>query len=233
MADTGATNSGKESTPRKRGAKAAGITSTEPAAGRRPRARRLNPDVRRALILDAAGQIVLQRGVSNCTLEEVAIASRVSKPLVYKYFASRDALLGALLEREFELIRGRYQNILPPEASAREAHRVHIRRYMEYLIDRGGLLRALVNDAGVNEQVLDTARSNRRAIMAYWTEKTMETYGLPREIARMGMMMTITALDGAEGSLRMGKVELDRAADFWTTFILAGWEATSEKFANR
>lgn len=196
----------------------------------RKRARRLDPGVRRALILDAAGRLVLERGVSNCTLDEVAVASGVSKPLVYKYFASRDVLLGALLQREFDHIRGRYISGLPAEATAEEAHRFHIRRYLEYLRDRGGLMRALISDPGVTRQVQETASIQQKSITQFWVDKTMEAYGLPKELARMGMIMTIEALEGAEGSLRLGKVDVDRAADFWTTFILAGWEATSRKF---
>ncbi len=203
------------------------------SAERRARARRMSPDMRRTQILDAAARIVLKDGQASCSPDAVASACGISKPLIYKYFASREALLGALLEREFDHIRGKGLNLIAPEATAEQTHRIHVRRYLEYLMERGGLMRALISDAGVVDQVRDTARVNHRGITDFWTEKTMQSYGLPKELARMGMIMTMQALDGAEGSLRLGKVDLDRAADFWTTFILAGWEATGEKFASR
>lgn len=209
---------------------AAAKPSAQPAMSTRKRARRLDPEVRRKLILDAAGQLVLERGASNCTLDDVAVASNVSKPLVYKYFPSRGGLLGALLQREFDHIRGRQENVVDPDAPFEELQRVHVRRYLEYIMQRGGLMRALIHDAGVTEQVHETADRQQKAITEFWVGKAMETFGLPRELARMGMIMAITGMQGAEGSLRLGKVELDRAADFWTTFILAGWGAVGDKF---
>lgn len=197
----------------------------------RSRASRLDPEVRRQLILDAAGKLVMERGVSNCTLDAVAVESKVSKPLVYKYFISRDALLGALLQREFDHIRGRNLGLVPPGAPIEDAHRIYIRRYLEYLAERGGLMRALINDAGITQQTKETARTERNAVMRYWVERTMDSYGIPKHLARMGMIMTIQALEGAEGSVRLGKVDLDTASDFWSTFILAGWDATAAKFA--
>ncbi len=208
-------------------------SSAATAQAPRKRARRLDPEVRRKLILDAAGKLVQERGASNCTLDEVAIASNVSKPLVYKYFPSRGALLGALLQREFDHIRGRQANVVDPDAPFDELQRVHVRRYLEYIMERGALMRALIHDAGVTEQVHRTAHTQQKAITEFWVTKAMETFGLPRELARMGMIMAITGMEGAEGSLRLGKVELDRAADFWTTFILAGWDAVGQKFGRR
>jgi AcrR family transcriptional regulator len=207
--------------------------ASAPAPDRRKRARRMAPDMRQAQILDAAARIVLEEGQASCTPDAVAAVCGISKPLVYKYFASREALLGALLQREFDYVRGRDLNLIPADATAEQAHRVHVRRYLEYLKERGGLMRALISDAGVIEQVRDTTRTHHRAITNFWTEKTMESYGLPKELARMGMIMTMIALDGAEGAIRRGKVDLDEAADFWTTFILAGWEATGRKFSEK
>ncbi len=198
---------------------------------RRKRAARLSPDVRRNLILDAAANIVLAQGVSGCTPEAVAAASHVSRPLVYKYFPTRDALLGALLQREFDHIRGRSENLVSPDAPTDVIRRVYIRRYLEYVMERGALMRALVNDAGALVQVKETKRIQQASITQYWVEKTMETYGVPKELARMGMIMTIKAMEGAEGSLKLGKVDVDTAADFWTTFILAGWQAAGARFA--
>lgn len=198
---------------------------------RRARAARMSPDARRNLILDAAAELVLKHGVPGCTPEAVGAASNVSRPLVYKYFPTRDLLLGALLQREFDHIRGRSTNIVSPDAPTDVIRRVYIRRYMEYVMERGALMRALLNDAGAIRQVEEVRHVQQASITQYWVEKTMETYGLPTQLARLGTIMTMRAMEGAEGSLKLGKVDLDTAADFWTTFILAGWEATGARFA--
>ncbi len=214
--------------PRRTAAKgqgAAGLTS------RRERAARMSPDARRKLILEAAAEMVLAHGVSGCTPEAVAAASRVSRPLVYKYFPTRDALLGALLQREFDHIRGRSENLVSPEAPSEVIRRVYVRRYLEYVMERGALMRALINDVGAVGHAREVKHIQQASITQYWVDKTMETYGVPKELARMGTIMTMRAMEGAEGSLKLGKVDLDTAADFWTTFILAGWEAAGAKLS--
>jgi TetR/AcrR family transcriptional regulator, fatty acid biosynthesis regulator len=208
--------------------------AAKPAAGpaaRRERAARMSPEARRTLILDAAAKIVVAHGVSGCTPEAVGAASNVSRPLIYKYFPTRDALLGAVLQREFDHIRGRSMNIVSPDAPAEEIRYAYTRRYMEYVMERGGLMRALLNDAGAISQVEEVRHIQQSSITQYWVDMTMKIYGVPKQLARMGTIMTIRAMEGAEGSLRLGKVDLDTAADFWTTFILAGWEATGAKFS--
>lgn len=122
--------------------------------------------------------------------------------------------------------------LVPPGAAIEDVHRIYIRRCMEYLAERGGLMRALINDVGIAQQTTETARHERAEVLHYWVERTVESYGLPKDLARLGMIMTIQALEGAEGSIRLGKVELDRAADFWATFILAGWQANAKRFAS-
>jgi len=58
----------------------------------RVRARRMSPAQRREQILDTAVEMIVERGLSHCTLEEVAAQASISKPLIYKYFQRRDEL---------------------------------------------------------------------------------------------------------------------------------------------
>lgn len=63
------------------------------------RATRLDPEVRRALILDAAERVLTSRLPAEVTFEEIADAADVSRGLVYNYFKDRTGLLVALAER--------------------------------------------------------------------------------------------------------------------------------------
>jgi AcrR family transcriptional regulator len=51
-------------------------------------------------LLDCAQTIILERGLSSFTMEALAREAGVSNPLVYKYFATRLAILQELLLRE-------------------------------------------------------------------------------------------------------------------------------------
>ncbi|MFD3400771.1 TetR/AcrR family transcriptional regulator [Kribbella sp. NPDC058693] len=67
---------------------------------RRRRARHLGPERRRPLILDAALEVFSAKGFAGTTMQSVADAAGVTKPVVYDSFANRDELLLALLARE-------------------------------------------------------------------------------------------------------------------------------------
>ncbi len=59
---------------------------------------RMSADKRRAQILQSAFDLFSQRGFSGTTTKDIARASGVSEAMVFKHFASKDALYGAILE---------------------------------------------------------------------------------------------------------------------------------------
>ena len=63
---------------------------------------RLSPHARRMQLLDCAGEIIQEHGLSNFTMESLAKHANVSNPLIYKYFDARLGILQELLQREFE-----------------------------------------------------------------------------------------------------------------------------------
>jgi AcrR family transcriptional regulator len=66
----------------------------------RPRAAHLGPERRRPLILDVAMKLFVENGYRRTSMDAVARAAGVSKPVVYDCFASKAELFGALLDRE-------------------------------------------------------------------------------------------------------------------------------------
>ncbi|GAA1699044.1 TetR/AcrR family transcriptional regulator [Kribbella sp. NPDC056951] len=67
---------------------------------RRRRAKHLGPERRRPMLLDAALEVFSEKGFAGTTMQSVADAAGVTKPVVYDSFANRDELLLALLARE-------------------------------------------------------------------------------------------------------------------------------------
>jgi AcrR family transcriptional regulator len=67
--------------------------------GKRPYAARLPADQRREQLLTAAQTIALERGFHAVSVDGVAKACGVTRPVVYGVFADRTALLTALLDR--------------------------------------------------------------------------------------------------------------------------------------
>jgi AcrR family transcriptional regulator len=80
---------------------------------RRARAAHLGPERRRPLILDAALEVYVQRGYKGTSMQAVADAAGVTKPVVYECFPNKDELLLALLDREERRLLGAITESLP------------------------------------------------------------------------------------------------------------------------
>ena len=62
--------------------------------------RRMRPHERRALIEDAAARLFAEHGYTGTRMDDIAAAAGVTKPVLYRHFASKQALHIALLQRE-------------------------------------------------------------------------------------------------------------------------------------
>ena len=66
----------------------------------------------RARIVAAATDLVRAQGVANTTIDEVIEASQVSKSQVYHYFADKDDLVLAVIQRQAECVLGTHEALL-------------------------------------------------------------------------------------------------------------------------
>ncbi len=71
-------------------------------------------DARRAQLLDAALDLALERGFHAVTVDGVARACGVTRPVVYGLFVDRDALLTALGEQAEQRALTQLARVLPP-----------------------------------------------------------------------------------------------------------------------
>jgi AcrR family transcriptional regulator len=73
-------------------------------AAPRKRAAHLGPERRRPIVLDTAYKLFLENGFERTSMDAIAAAAGVSKPVVYDCFPSKDELFTAMLDREEERI---------------------------------------------------------------------------------------------------------------------------------
>jgi AcrR family transcriptional regulator len=90
------------------------LDHAEPAP--RQRAAHLGPERRRPLVLDAAFDLFLERGYEGTSMEAVAEAAGVTKPVVYACFSSKEDLFEALLRREEARLLEEIRGSLPADA---------------------------------------------------------------------------------------------------------------------
>lgn len=70
----------------------------------------------RQRILDAAYAQFYRDGFARVTLDRIADRARVTKRTLYYHFDSKDALLGAVLDRQHELALARARALVPADA---------------------------------------------------------------------------------------------------------------------
>jgi AcrR family transcriptional regulator len=197
------------------------------------RAQRMSPDKRREQIMDSAVSLILSRGLTSCTLELVAVEARISKPLIYKYFPKLANLFKALVEREYRILRGRGLNDLPRNAGYEQViHRSNLRS-MEYLYERGPIMRLLASDRSIASLAKRQDRDERDVMIDYFTKRCMNVYGFPTDVARVCSIMTVNAPILSARALRDSGIAAHRAAEIWSDFIVGGNNALQMKYGKR
>jgi AcrR family transcriptional regulator len=88
---------------------------------RRPYAPRLPPAERREQLLDAALGVILEQGYSGVSIEAVARAAGVTRPVVYDHYRNLGRLLYALIEREERYAVEQLEHVVPQEPKSGDA----------------------------------------------------------------------------------------------------------------
>jgi AcrR family transcriptional regulator len=188
------------------------------------------PEERRETILDAAVELILENGHAGCSLEEVAAAARVSTPLIYKYFPKREELLKALLEREFAELRGRGLDSVPRDVPAERVIRATVERALAYYFERGPIVRLLSADPALAARARAGNRASRVSTTDYFIRKFMDSYGVPKDVARIAVTMVVNAPILSIASLKRRDISAERTIQVWSSFIIGGWKALESEF---
>jgi AcrR family transcriptional regulator len=93
----------------------------------RTRAAHLGPELRRPLLLDAALPLFAEEGYEAVSMQQIADAARVSKPVLYSCFTSKEELFGELVRREDRRLWDLVEDSVPLPGDA-EDHESLLRR---------------------------------------------------------------------------------------------------------
>lgn len=126
----------------------------------RPRTR-LEPEVRRELILDSAEGVFRARPPADVTFEVVADAAGVSRALVYNYFGDRNGLLAAVYLRTLQRLDSALLAVFDPTLTPVEQLRPLAAAYLEFAEVSGSMWQALASTGAVTHPVVQSARRTR------------------------------------------------------------------------
>jgi AcrR family transcriptional regulator len=188
------------------------------------------PEERREQLLDSAVAYVLERGLSDFSLEKVAAIAGVSVPLIYKYFPKREDILKAVLEREYQYLGARKLSAISPDTPLEPLIRNSQKHGFEYLYERGPIIRLLAADRAVFDLVRRRGKDERAAITEHFIDRIVETYGVPRQVALVCSILVVNAPILSGRALKRAGVTAEEAANIWTDFALGGWEGLQKRF---
>jgi AcrR family transcriptional regulator len=105
------------------------------------------PEQRREQLLDAALSVILELGYSGVSIEAVARAAGVTRPVVYDHFPNLARLLHALVEREERIALEQLDRVVPNDIGA--VHPVElltggVRRFLDAVSSRPATWRIIL-----------------------------------------------------------------------------------------
>ena len=115
--------------------------------------RRIPAEERRALILLAAGRAFARDGYAGARIEDIAAAAHVTKPIVYRHFASKKALYMALLEKHEADLPGFIEAIDPNALPLDELVRAILEHWFDYVRENQHAWFMLFRDRSGDEEI--------------------------------------------------------------------------------
>jgi AcrR family transcriptional regulator len=126
---------------------------------------------RQAAILHEAARLFAQRGFSGVSLEEIGAAVGVSGPAVYRHFANKQALLGAILVRVSERLLSGGQKVIAESDSPAAQLDALIRFHVDFALTDADVIRVQDRDlASLSDEDRNTVRRLQRAYVELWMD---------------------------------------------------------------
>ena len=163
--------------------------ATKSAARRRRYAPRLPPEQRREQLIDAALSVILTHGYEGVSVEAVARAAGVTRPVVYDHFANLADLLHTLIGREERCSLEQLAQVVPEDAAGRDSVEVlagGVRRFLQAVSERPKTWRLILFPPdGTPTLVRAHVEQNRARILERierLVERSIERGELPRDL---------------------------------------------------
>ncbi|WNG48656.1 TetR/AcrR family transcriptional regulator [Archangium minus] len=179
-------------------------------------------------ILTAAEMVLRDEGFARATTNRIAARAGVNVALVYRYFAGKEAIVGALIERVANTTYDAVRRALAENAL--EPLPVALRAMFDALVHPPGihpaLHRELVEHVDITKrrQLVHDVSGRAMALFAsFLEERSAELRALPDfEAAMFVLQHAIEASTHAAAFYRPGSLSVDRALDALTELVVRG-----------
>ncbi len=184
---------------------------------------RLGAKARREALLDVAHRLVVADGPASVTMGSVAEGAEVTRALVYKHFANKDAILAALYRREAAALD---RAIAREVAAAPEGVEPKLRAFTHAVVEAVGTharvfapLRPYGQDATYRRE----QRTWDRRTVRFFTTLVVDELGMDEAVARPALAILLSGISSVLAQAAGASVE-QRAflEDLYVSMALAG-----------
>lgn len=113
--------------------------------------KRMTHHERRNQLIDVGRTVFARHGFDGTTVEEIARAAKVSKPIVYDHFGGKEPLFAVIVDREMSLLQEQMTSAVST-GSSREKLEQAVIAFLSYVEERPDGFRMLTRDAPLERQ---------------------------------------------------------------------------------
>jgi AcrR family transcriptional regulator len=109
---------------------------------------------RRAQLIDVGRRLFAEKGFDGTSVEEIATAAKVSKPVVYEHFGGKEGLYAVVVDREISRLLGSVREALTGGGAAHPRELLERAAFalLDYIENETDGFRILVRDSTVGSQ---------------------------------------------------------------------------------
>lgn len=127
--------------------------------------KRLPRAVREQQMLDAAVQMFSVNGYHETSMDSIAAAAQISKPMLYLYYGSKEELFGACLDRELARFVETVRTGIDVRQSPKDLLRNTIRSFLRYIDTNRASWIVMYTQATSSQAFAHTVREGRERII--------------------------------------------------------------------
>lgn len=193
---------------------------------------RLTRDERRDALVEAAAALVAS-DVTSVSMEAVAEAAGVSRPLVYKHFANRAELLVAVYRRETATLHEELAEAVRTARGLEAKFRALVRGALRGEAERGAALSALRAAGARNHELREEQRRRDQGTVAYFARHATRELGTEPKPTRDTVSILLRSIEAvlADWRLRPTPSHAGRLEETYTTICMGALERLARAHA--
>jgi AcrR family transcriptional regulator len=168
------------------------------------------PEQRREQLIDAALDVILERGYGGVSIEAIAREAGITRPVVYDHFPNLNRLLHAVIEREEQIALEQLAGVVPEDPGDHEPGELlaaGVRRFLEAVSRRPATWQIILLPLeGTPSIVREHVEVNRERILA--RIEALVGWALGRSDVRHDLDVELTARAIRDWSEQAGRMVL-------------------------